>query len=301
MFLVKHLEQDFYLHVSLWPSCNVFISLFRKLSESDCSSEDLAHAYFTKPLSPAPAPPPRSTLPSSHKDPSHSRSQLTQPKSPRITSAVIQPLTVPVKKLPSHCLPKRVSGSRRSEAAKQLRANATAAQAQRPRSIPIFRMVTVAVATEALKAVRTCAPDTMLTASTVYSRKRTIRTPCSETASDGSLSRESSAVPISSASILSNDTVDLRAPATLIKQRPPSRAAMRQQAANRENLTQRPASGGVSKGFPANAVTSKSFNRSMLLKSCSCRLKAMQMCRKCGAFCHDDCISAAQLCSACVN
>lgn len=270
----------------------------RKLSESDSSSQDLAHAYFTAPLSPAPAVSPRGTLAASYKDPNHSRPQVTQTKSPRISGNMIQPLTVPVKKLPSHCLPKRVTESRRSEAAKQLRASANA-RPSRPRSIPIFRMVTVAVATEALKAVRTCAPDNMLTASTVYSRKRTIKTPCSETTSDGSVSRESSVVPISSPAVPSNE--NLRTPATLIKERPPSRAAMQRQTVNRENLTRRSTTASVTKSFPANAVSSKSFNRSMLLKSCSCRLKAMEVCRKCGAFCHDDCISAAQLCSACVN
>lgn len=214
---------------------------------------------------------------------------------------MIQPLTVPVKKLPPHCLPKqRVSESRRSEAAKQLRANAKAGPS-RPRSIPIYRMVTVAVANEALKAVRTCAPDNMLTTSTVYSRKRTIKTPCNETASDGS-SMESSATSLSNASVFTHEAVDLPKPATLIKQRPPSRAAMRSQAASKENSTRRgSATAGVSKGFSVNSVTSKAFSRSMLLKNCSCRLKAMEICRKCGAFCHDDCITAAQLCNACVN
>lgn len=213
---------------------------------------------------------------------------------------MIQPLTVPVQKLPSHCLPKRVTESRRSEAAKQLRANA---RPPRQRSIPIFRMVTVAVATEALKAVRTSAPPNMLTATTVYAKKRTIKTPCNEAGSDNSLSRESSATSISSASILSNDGVELRSPASLIKPRPPSRAAVRQQAAaNRENLTRRGAvTGSASKSGFTSTVSTKSFNRSMLLKSCSCRLKAMEVCRKCGAFCHDDCISTAQLCNACVS
>lgn len=215
---------------------------------------------------------------------------------------MIQPLTVPVQKLPSHCLPKRVTESRRSEAAKQLRANA---RPPRQRSIPIFRMVTVAVATEALKAVRTSAPPNMLTATTAYTKKRTIKTPCGEAGSDNSLSRESSATTISSASILSNDAVELRSPASLIKPRPPSRAAMRQQAAavNRENLTRRGATtGSTSKSsFASTVVSSKNFNRTMLLKNCSCRLKAMEVCRKCGAFCHDDCISTAQLCNACVS
>ncbi|KAJ7374161.1 Putative Polycomb group protein asxl2 [Desmophyllum pertusum] len=273
----------------------------KNLSEDDSFRPDLAHAYFTAPLSPAPASSPRSTITASYKDSTHSRSQFTPPKSPRITSAMIQPLTVPVQKLPSHCLPKRVTESRRSESAKQLRANA---RPPRQRSIPIFRMVTVAVATEALKAVRTSAPPNMLTASTVYAKKRTIKTPCSESAS-GSLFRESTVTPISSASILSNDAVELRSPASLIKPRPPSRAAMRQQAAaNRDILTRRGSavSGSTSKGgFSSTVVSTKNFSRSMLLKSCSCRLKAMEVCRKCGAFCHDDCISAAQLCNACVS
>ena len=160
-------------------------------------------------------------------------------------------------------------------------------------------MVTVATATEALKAIRTCAPDNMLTASTIYTRKRTLKIP--ESASDEWLTKESTTTPLLSASILNNDTVDLRAPATLIKQRPPSRAAMQKQVADRENSSRRSTSSTSTKGSIPSTVASKGFSRSMLLKSCSCRLKAMVVCKKCGAFCHDDCISAAQLCSACVN
>ncbi|XP_071807108.1 uncharacterized protein [Asterias amurensis] len=33
---------------------------------------------------------------------------------------------------------------------------------------------------------------------------------------------------------------------------------------------------------------------------CSCRLGAMVICKGCGAFCHDDCISSTSLCMACV-
>lgn len=260
----------------------------RTLSETDSSSQDLAHAYFTAPLSPAPAVSPRSSLPSSHRDANQNRSQYNSTRA----------LTVPLKKLPSHCLPKRVTESRRSEAAKQLRANSNA-RPPRPRSIPIFRMVTVATATEALKAIRTCAPDNMLTTSTIYTRKRTLKIP--ESASDEWLTKESTTTPLLSASILNNDTVDLRAPATLIKQRPPSRAAMQKQVADRENSSRRSTSSSSTKGSIPSTVASKGFSRSMLLKSCSCRLKAMEVCKKCGAFCHDDCISAAQLCSACVN
>ncbi|XP_057666536.1 putative Polycomb group protein ASXL3 isoform X2 [Diorhabda carinulata] len=42
---------------------------------------------------------------------------------------------------------------------------------------------------------------------------------------------------------------------------------------------------------PVAVVTSDS--------SCSCSLKAMVMCKKCGAFCHDDCIGPNKLCRTC--
>ena len=33
--------------------------------------------------------------------------------------------------------------------------------------------------------------------------------------------------------------------------------------------------------------------------SCACSLRAMVICKKCGAFCHDDCISPNMLCRTC--
>lgn len=33
--------------------------------------------------------------------------------------------------------------------------------------------------------------------------------------------------------------------------------------------------------------------------SCACSLKAMVVCKKCGAFCHDDCIGPNKLCRTC--
>lgn len=32
----------------------------------------------------------------------------------------------------------------------------------------------------------------------------------------------------------------------------------------------------------------------------NCSMNAMVICQKCGAFCHDDCISSSQLCGSCV-
>ncbi len=38
----------------------------------------------------------------------------------------------------------------------------------------------------------------------------------------------------------------------------------------------------------------------LLPSSCACSLKAMVMCKKCGTFCHDDCIGPSKLCVACL-
>lgn len=38
---------------------------------------------------------------------------------------------------------------------------------------------------------------------------------------------------------------------------------------------------------------------SMRSSDCACSLKAMIVCKKCGAFCHDDCIGPSRLCVTC--
>nr|XP_031546181.1 putative Polycomb group protein ASXL3 isoform X1 [Vicugna pacos]XP_031546182.1 putative Polycomb group protein ASXL3 isoform X1 [Vicugna pacos] len=43
-----------------------------------------------------------------------------------------------------------------------------------------------------------------------------------------------------------------------------------------------------------------SSNADELELKCSCRLKAMIVCKGCGAFCHDDCIGPSKLCVACL-
>lgn len=34
--------------------------------------------------------------------------------------------------------------------------------------------------------------------------------------------------------------------------------------------------------------------------NCACSLNAMVICQQCGAYCHDDCVSASRLCVSCV-
>ncbi|XP_018899617.2 uncharacterized protein Asx isoform X1 [Bemisia tabaci] len=67
----------------------------------------------------------------------------------------------------------------------------------------------------------------------------------------------------------------------------------------------RPASVGI------QAITRERFNgadspvqniysKQQSVDSCSCNLNAMVVCQKCGAFCHDDCISSSRLCLTCL-
>lgn len=49
----------------------------------------------------------------------------------------------------------------------------------------------------------------------------------------------------------------------------------------------------------SNTETNDNKNGSVE-KNCACSLKAMIMCKKCGAFCHDDCIGPSKLCVTCL-
>ncbi|XP_054579581.1 putative Polycomb group protein ASXL3 [Eptesicus fuscus] len=51
--------------------------------------------------------------------------------------------------------------------------------------------------------------------------------------------------------------------------------------------------------MPAQNFADSSSAEELELK-CSCRLKAMIVCKGCGAFCHDDCIGPSKLCVACL-
>ncbi|XP_063358875.1 polycomb protein Asx [Cydia amplana] len=54
---------------------------------------------------------------------------------------------------------------------------------------------------------------------------------------------------------------------------------------------------------PANQNTNVSVTRCRSVgadDACVCNLRAMILCKKCGAFCHDDCIGSAELCLTCL-
>lgn len=50
----------------------------------------------------------------------------------------------------------------------------------------------------------------------------------------------------------------------------------------------------------SDSSSDDAMEKSSLTSDCDCHLKAMIMCTRCGAFCHDDCIGPTQLCFTCI-
>ncbi|XP_078092759.1 polycomb group protein ASXL1 isoform X2 [Mustelus asterias] len=65
------------------------------------------------------------------------------------------------------------------------------------------------------------------------------------------------------------------------------------------SLSQKANFGNHNSAVPAQTFAESSGVNEMTFK-CSCRLKAMIMCKGCGAFCHDDCIGPSKLCVSCL-
>ncbi|XP_069740053.1 polycomb group protein ASXL1 isoform X1 [Narcine bancroftii] len=65
------------------------------------------------------------------------------------------------------------------------------------------------------------------------------------------------------------------------------------------SLSQKTNFGNHNSAVPTQTFAESSGVSEMTFK-CSCRLKAMIMCKGCGAFCHDDCIGPSKLCVSCL-
>lgn len=69
-------------------------------------------------------------------------------------------------------------------------------------------------------------------------------------------------------------------------------------------VTTIPAGQAVSAGGHGQSLTVPAFGEDGAMEDapakCYCRLKAMIMCKGCGAFCHDDCIGPSKLCVSCL-
>lgn len=73
----------------------------------------------------------------------------------------------------------------------------------------------------------------------------------------------------------------------------------------RENIAMVDQSGAAPGFYPVGqpVIVQKQVRPNLPIQrsdSCVCNLKAMIMCKKCGAFCHDDCISPSRLCITCL-
>lgn len=53
-------------------------------------------------------------------------------------------------------------------------------------------------------------------------------------------------------------------------------------------------------GNSTDNTNDEAVEKASLSTDCDCQLKAMVMCQRCGAFCHDDCIGPTQLCFTCI-
>ncbi|NXE98977.1 ASX protein, partial [Menura novaehollandiae] len=69
-------------------------------------------------------------------------------------------------------------------------------------------------------------------------------------------------------------------------------------------VTTIPTSPAVSSGGHGQSLPGQAFSEDGSMEDppskCYCRLKAMIMCKGCGAFCHDDCIGPSKLCVSCL-
>ncbi|XP_032242340.2 putative Polycomb group protein ASXL2 [Nematostella vectensis] len=221
----------------------------------------------------------------------------------RVRNNLTQPLTVPVHKLPSQVAKGRYSGtkavrvsaSRKSDAAKRLeKANA------------VSIVLTKTQAIEALTAIRTTEPTDMVTAEAFLTRKRAVREPAIQVQSRASAlnqrktttctetSKTEANNPAMSSNSLSESQASVASRA-VANPLPPTKS--------RKELSKTSVSKSISSLMGSSSmatIVTKNF-KGTIPKNCVCRMKAMKVCRMCGAFCHDDCITAAHLCSTCVN
>ncbi|XP_050402303.1 polycomb protein Asx [Patella vulgata] len=67
-----------------------------------------------------------------------------------------------------------------------------------------------------------------------------------------------------------------------------------------QNITNVILQGGTTLPITVTSNTIADGGTLLNQSSCACSLKAMVMCQKCGAFCHDDCIGPSKLCVTCL-
>lgn len=228
--------------------------------------------------------------------------------SPQITpeqlnSTFLPQLTVPIRKLSMKAdnqKQKRVGALHRSEAAKSISSKA------KSKISAVSTVLTIEEINNALSVLRTSEPEDIPSVVKLLTRKKVLKLPAAEPKKSHSKSTSKSKHKNNPTMPMSKQTEDINPALTLNSLSIP---ALNQQVnsatanipkdlyTSKSEVASRP----LTSLLPSNAKTVSGINNAILTKSCVCRLKAMKVCRMCGAFCHDDCITAAQLCSMCVS
>lgn len=217
----------------------------------------------------------------------------------KLNSTFLPQLTVPIKKLQGKSdlnKQKRVSSLQRSEAAKSLSSKAKA------KISAVSMVLHAAEVSKALTALRTSEPEDILPVVKLLTKKKDLKIPVNVKPSKSNVKSKHKNNPTTP---ISKRIEDINPALTLNSLGVP----VSQQASNamvnfpkdplflsKSDSSSRP----LSSLLPSNAKTVSGLT-ALIPKNCGCQLKAMKVCRMCGAFCHDDCITAAQLCTMCVN
>ncbi|XP_031553199.1 putative Polycomb group protein ASXL2 isoform X2 [Actinia tenebrosa] len=226
-------------------------------------------------------------------------------KTEQLNNAFVPQLTVPVKKLEASVLTKAsktkhkqmcVGPLKRSEAAKSLTSKAKA------KISAVSIILSASEASNALSAIRNFEPPDMLPASKLLTRKKIIKIPIAEPSSTTKAKpKNTSSTPIVKRTEDINPDFTLNSlsvnPPTQVNSNASINFPKEPIFKSSNDTVSRP----LSSLLPSNANTITSSLNSLMPKNCRCRMKAMKVCRMCGAFCHDDCITNTQLCATCVN
>lgn len=219
-------------------------------------------------------------------------------KTDPLNNSLMPQLTVPVKKLEANVLSKaskakhkqmRVGPLQRSEAAKSLTNKAKA------KISAVSVVLSASEATNALSAIRTSEPPEMVPVTKLLTRKKNIKIPIAEQTSTS----KAKAKNISSTPVLKR-TEEINPDFTLnsLSVNPPNQVSNNTTINFPKEPLFKSSNDAVSR--PLASLLPSNLN-SLMPKNCRCRMKAMKVCRMCGAFCHDDCITNTQLCATCVN
>jgi len=294
LFFQNNFIDDLLFFRSLSRLDNDMLPLFPGLTPESDNSDNIARFWQ-----------PPSLIDRSLTNTSYSESETIpqQIKPQQLNSTYLPQLTVPIRKISlkgENVKQKRLGPLHRSEAAKSISSKS------KSKISAVSMMLTTEEINNALCVIRTSEPEDIPSVVKLLTRKKVLKVPVAELKKAQSKSSSKSKHKNNPVTVTSKQTEDINPALTLnslsipaLNQQVSSATASipKDSYTSKSEVTSRP----LTSLLPSNAKTVSGLNNALMNKSCVCRLKAMKVCRMCGAFCHDDCITAAQLCSTCVN